>query len=68
MPLAGGEYFDHRRLARDFCSWLDGGPEPATSLEDNMQCAALTFAALESAFTGREIDVQEFLAKHMNKE
>jgi len=64
MPLKDGEYFDHPLLIRDFCAWLDGGPEPQTTLEDNMQCAALTFAALESAFSGREIDVQEYLRQN----
>jgi predicted dehydrogenase len=68
MPLKDGEYFDHSLLAYDFCNWLNGGPEPQTSLEDNMQCAALTFAALESAFSGKEVDVQEFLKIHMGKE
>jgi predicted dehydrogenase len=67
MPLKDGEFFDHPLLVRDFCEWLHGGPEPQTSLEDHMHCAALTFAALESAFTGREIDVQEFLKEHLNK-
>jgi len=67
MPLMDGEYFDHALLMKDFCDWLDGGPEPQTCLEDNMQCAALTFAALESAFSGAEVDVQEFLKKHMDK-
>ena len=67
MPLKDGEYFDHRLLAHDFCSWLNGGPEPQTSLEDNMQCAAMTFAALESAFSGKEVGVQQFLREHMGK-
>jgi predicted dehydrogenase len=67
MPLKDGEYFGHTLLVRDFCSWLKGGPEPVTSLEDNMQCAALTFAALESAISGKEVDVQAFLDEHMNK-
>ena len=67
MPLIGGEYFDHSQLAWDFCNWLNGGPEPQTTLEDNMQCAAITFAALESAFSEKEVDVQEFLREHMNK-
>jgi len=65
MPLKAGEYFDHALLTHDFCRWLNGGPEPQTSLEDNMQCAALTFAALESAFSGKEVDVQSFLKEHM---
>ena len=67
MPLKNGEYFDHALLIYDFVNWLNGGSEPATSLEDNMQCAALTFAALESAFSGKEIDVQGFFKEHMNK-
>ena len=66
MPLLDGEYFDHSLLIYDFCRWREGGPEPATSLEDNLQCLALTFAALESAETGREIDVQEFLQKSLS--
>ena len=65
MPLAAGDHFDHPMLIRDFCAWLNGGPPPITTLEDNLQCAALTFAALESAFTGKEVDVQEYYRRHM---
>jgi len=67
MPLMEGEYFDHALLVSDFCSWLNGGSEPQTSLEDNMQCAALTFAALESAFGEKEVDVQEFFRRHLDR-
>jgi predicted dehydrogenase len=48
-------------IAEDFCRWLRGGPPPATRREDNLQCAALLFAALESARTGRPVDVQQAL-------
>ena len=66
MPLMEGDFFDHTLLVHDFCKWLDGGSEMKTSLSDNLQCAALTFAALESAFSGKEVDVQEFFVRHMN--
>lgn len=48
-------------LAEQFCDWLNGGPEPATRLEDNIQCCALLFAAVESAHSGSPVDVQEYL-------
>jgi hypothetical protein len=48
-----------------FCDWLAGGDPPPTHLEDNLQCAGLLFAAIESAHTGRPVDVQEFLGRHL---
>jgi len=48
-------------LAEQFVDWLGGGPEPPNSLDDNIQCAALLFAAIESAHTGQVVDVQRFL-------
>jgi len=64
-PLIEQEYWDHALVIRDFVTWLDGGPEPATSLEDSIQCCALTFAAVESARTGNVINVQDYLKRHM---
>lgn len=52
-------------LAEMFCNWLLGGPEPANNIDDNIQCAALLFAAIESAHTGRVVDVQAYLAERM---
>ena len=49
-------------IAEQFCDWLNGGPPPATQLEDNIQCAALLFAAIESAHTGQAVDVQRYSA------
>ncbi len=51
-------------LAEQFCLWLCGGPAPATTITDNLQCAAFLFAAIESAHSGTVIDVQKFLAGH----
>jgi predicted dehydrogenase len=52
-------------LAELFVDWLAGGPAPENTLEDNMQCVALLFAAIESAHTGKVIDVQTFLREHL---
>ncbi|HEY6737964.1 MAG TPA: Gfo/Idh/MocA family oxidoreductase [Actinopolymorphaceae bacterium] len=53
-------------LAEQFCAWLAGGEEPETTVEDNMQCSALLFAAIESAHSGRPVDVQAFLRRHLD--
>jgi hypothetical protein len=47
-----------------FCRWLLGGAAPPNTLDDNIQCAALLFAAIESAHMGRVVDVQAFLRRH----
>jgi predicted dehydrogenase len=54
-------------LAELFVHWLVGGPEPPNSLDDNIQCAALLFAAIESAHTGKIINVQEYLASQLGE-
>lgn len=64
IPLAEQEVWDHPMIVRDFCRWLDGGDEPETCIRDNMYCCALTFAAVESALNGVEMDVPEYLAKY----
>lgn len=53
-------------LAEQFINWLNGAPAPQNTLEDNIQCAALTFAAVESAHTGQVVDVQEYLRRNMD--
>lgn len=51
-------------LAEAFCDWLRGGQPPITNLVDNMQTVALCHAAIESAHTGKPIDVQDYLHLH----
>jgi len=48
----------HLWVVHEFLNWLDGGPAPATTLEDNMRTAAMIFGAIESAHTGQVVDVQ----------
>lgn len=67
IPLAQQDFWDHALIVRDFCHWLDGGNEPETCIRDNMYCCALTFAAIESALTGREVDVPAFLDRYAKK-
>jgi predicted dehydrogenase len=52
-------------LAEQFVDWLAGGPPMETRLHDNIQCAALLFAAIESARSGQPVDVQDFLRRHL---
>ena len=64
VPLCDKPYWDHAMLVRSFMDWLDGGREPDTCLEDNIQCCAFLFAAVESVQTGRAVDVQAFLKRY----
>ena len=41
-----------------FLDWLDGGPPPGTTLADNLQSAAMLFAAIQASETGQTVDVQ----------
>jgi hypothetical protein len=52
-------------LAEMFVNWLNGSEAPLNTLDDNIQCCALLFAAIESAHTGHVIDVQDFLKTNM---
>ena len=54
-------------LAEMFVDWLNGGPEPPNSLEDNIHCAALLFAAIESANSGKVVDVRQYLSDWLAK-
>lgn len=67
LPLADGDYWDHALIIKDFCEWVRGGREPETSIRDNMYCSALTFAAAESALTGRAVNVPAFLSGYNDK-
>jgi predicted dehydrogenase len=66
LPLDDQPVWMNPWLAEMFVDWVNGGAEPPNSLRDNIQCAALLFAAVESAHSGRPVDVQAFLAKHLN--
>ena len=62
IPLEEQPAWTNAWLGELFVGWLNGGPEPPNSLADNIQCAALLFAAIESAHKHEPVDVQRFLA------
>ena len=64
-PLLDQPAWKNAWLAELFLNWLAGGPAPPNTLDDNIQCAALLFAAIESAHTGKVVDVQEFLRRRV---
>lgn len=64
IPLRENEYWDHALIIRDFVRWLDGGEPPITWYGENLQCCAMTYAAIESVRTGKVINVQDYLAEH----
>jgi predicted dehydrogenase len=65
LPLDDRPAWGNAWLAERFVDWRAGGEPPPTTIEDNIQCAALLFAAIESAHAGRPVDVQEFLRRHL---
>ncbi len=65
LPLLQQPVWMNAWLAELFVNWLDGGPQPPNNLDDNIQCCAMLFAAIESAHTGQVVDVQEFLERNM---
>lgn len=64
VPLMENEYWDHALIIHDFVRWLNGGEHPVTWYNENLQCCALTYATIESAVTGKVVDVQEFLKRY----
>jgi hypothetical protein len=53
-------------LAETFVRWLDGGPAPATRIEDSIHDTALTMAAIESAHSGQVVDVGAYTRQHLD--
>ena len=67
LPMSNGEVWRNEWIAEMYCDWLSGERENHPSrLEDNIQCAALLFAAVESAHTGQPINVQHYLQQYLN--
>jgi len=66
-PLLDRPAWKNAWLAELFVDWLTGNREPPNTLDDNLQCAALLFAAIESAHTGQAVEVQTFLEQHLGQ-
>jgi predicted dehydrogenase len=65
-PLAQQPAWTNSWLAELFVKWIAGGEAPPNSLDDNIHCAALLFAAVESAHTRKPVDVPEYLRAKMD--
>ena len=52
------EHDGHRWLINEFLEWLDGGPAPDTSLEQNIKRVAMVFGAIEASRTGTAVNVE----------
>jgi predicted dehydrogenase len=66
LPLLAGETWLNPLIAEMFCDWVDGRRDDhPTEVQDNLQCTAMVFAAIESARTGEPVDVQEFLRRYL---
>ena len=58
VPTVRPEFQAHQWIIREFLDWLDGGPEPATVLRDNIKSAAMLFGAIDASAGGQTIDVE----------
>jgi len=68
LPLLPGETWLNPLISEMFCDWVDGRRDDhPTAVEDNLQCTAMVFAALESARTGLPVDVQAFLRRQLEE-
>jgi len=61
VPLDERECWTGRWLLEQFVAWLDGGPEMARNVRDNLQSVALVEAAIQSSRTGDSVQVQKLL-------
>jgi predicted dehydrogenase len=58
LPTVRGRFDGHLAIVDQFLTWMAGGPAPETVLQDNIQSAAMLFAAIDASQTGQMIDVQ----------
>ncbi len=66
LPLLKQSAWMNPWLAEQFVDWVAGRrADHPTTLDDNMQCTALLFAAIESARRGQPVDVQQYLQTHL---
>lgn len=47
----------HGAVMGQFFDWLDGGPAPETTIQDNIKSVAIVFAAIEASRTSQSVDV-----------
>jgi predicted dehydrogenase len=62
IPPVRPPYEGHQWLIDEFLTWLEGGPTPATVLDDNIKTAAMLFGAIEASRLNQSIDIPAMLA------
>jgi predicted dehydrogenase len=68
LPLLQQPAWTNAWLAEMYCRWLlEERDDHPTSVDDNIHCAALLFAAVESAHSGKVVQVREFLERHLKE-
>jgi predicted dehydrogenase len=65
LPPVAAVYQGHTWIIDEFLTWLDGGPAPATTIDDNIKTTAMLFAAIEAARTNTVVDVEGMLGAAM---
>jgi predicted dehydrogenase len=58
LPPIRKQYEGHTAIVDQFLTWMEGGPAPETILQDNIQSAAMLFAAIDASQAGQIVDVQ----------
>ena len=61
VPAPQPAHEGHAWIVDEFLTWLDDGPPPATTLEDNLRTAAMIFGAVEAARSGQSVSVEQMV-------
>ncbi len=56
-------YQEHVAVIDQFLTWLDGGPAPEATLDDNLKSVAMVFAAIEASRADQIVDVAVMVAE-----
>jgi predicted dehydrogenase len=57
LPALRAEHEGHNAVVEQFLTWMEGGPAPETVIQDNIQSAAMLFAAIDASQTNQTTDV-----------
>ena len=63
VPLLQPQFQGHNAIIDQFLTWKQGGPAPATVIEDNIQSAAMLFGAIDASASNQTVDVQAKVAE-----
>jgi len=61
VPAPAPAHDGHAWIVDEFLTWLDDGPPPATTLDDNLRTAAMIFGAIEAARSGQSVSVERMV-------